>query len=36
VVFKYSTLKSGRRREDKIKMEIEDVGWGVRDWINLA
>jgi hypothetical protein len=35
VVYKYSTLKSGRRREDKIKMDLQDVGWGGRDWIDL-
>jgi hypothetical protein len=36
VVFKYGTLKSGRRREDKIKMDIQNVGWGGRNWIDLA
>jgi hypothetical protein len=24
-----------RRREDNIKMDLRDVGWGI-DWIDLA
>jgi len=25
-----------RRREDNIKMENQEVGWGCMDWIDLA
>jgi hypothetical protein len=25
-----------RRREDNIKMDLQEVGWGGRDWIDLA
>jgi hypothetical protein len=25
-----------RRWEDKIKMDLQDVGWGDMDWIDLA
>ena len=25
-----------RRREDNIKMDLQEVGCGVRDWIELA
>jgi hypothetical protein len=25
-----------RRWEDNIKMDVEQVGWGGRDWIDLA
>jgi hypothetical protein len=24
------------RREDNIKMDLQEVGWGGADWINLA
>jgi hypothetical protein len=24
------------REEDNIKMDVQDVGWGGRDWIDLA
>jgi hypothetical protein len=26
----------GRRREDNIKMDLQDVGWGSTDWIDLS
>jgi hypothetical protein len=30
-------LEGPRRRwEDNIKMDLREVGWGSRDWINLA
>jgi hypothetical protein len=25
-----------RRREDIIKMDLREIGWGVMDWIDLA
>jgi hypothetical protein len=25
-----------RRREDNIKMDLREVGWGAEDWIDLA
>jgi len=31
--------KTGRRRrrwEDNIKMDLQEVGWGDMDWIDLA
>jgi hypothetical protein len=24
------------RWEDNIKMDLQEVGWGVRDWIDMA
>jgi hypothetical protein len=30
-------LRRPRRRwEDNIKMDLQEVGWGVMDWIELA
>jgi hypothetical protein len=28
--------RPGRRWEDNIKMDFQDVGWGVMDWIQLG
>jgi hypothetical protein len=28
--------KPRRRWEDNIKMDLQEVGWGGMDWINLA
>jgi hypothetical protein len=28
--------KRRSRREDNIKMNLEEIGWGCMDWINLA
>ena len=28
--------RSERRRKDKIKMDLHEVGWGGMDWTDLA
>jgi hypothetical protein len=28
--------RSKRRREDNIKMDLREIGWGSMDWIDLA
>jgi hypothetical protein len=31
------TLRKPRRRwEDNIKMELREIGWGCKDWVNLV
>jgi hypothetical protein len=29
-------VKTGRRWEDNIKMDLQDVGWGDMDWIDMS
>ena len=31
-----STWKTMQRQEDYIKLDLQEMGWNVMDWINLA
>ena len=33
---KRSLGKPRRRWEDNIKMDLQEVGWGIMDWIDVA
>jgi hypothetical protein len=33
---KRSLVRPKRRREDNIKIDLQEVGWGGMDWIELA
>jgi hypothetical protein len=32
----FTTWETQRRWEDNIKMDLQEVGWGGMDWIELA
>ena len=35
-VFMYGRLRGVCTREDNIKTDLKEVGWGITDWIILA